>query len=224
MNSWPMKCLSPVFEASRLLKKFIALSVAALLTSCSSTSHAVSPSPADLGRFALIIKETPEGQATHSWKRIEDFDLPQPRPQPPRSGFTGYIELVANRQRDCHEEFNDCVDRCLSSPLPSGFEHVPQGGGAHARICRDQCWRAYLDCEELQDRRAPQPYEASSTDEAIDWLKRHRKEMLVGAVIIIAGCTFVVVSAGLGVIILAPVVVMASGGAATVPHIAAVSP
>jgi hypothetical protein len=208
----------------KIFNRLIALIVTALITSCGATRHVVSPSPAELDRFALIIKETPDGQVVHSWKHIEDFDIPQPRPRTTSREPTSHIKLVANRQRDCHEEFNECVDGCLSRPLPSGFEHVPQGGGAHARICRDQCWRAYLDCEELQDRRAPQPHEASSTDEAIDWLKRHRKEILVGAVIIIAGCTFVVVSAGLGVIILAPVVVMASGGAATVPHIAAVSP
>jgi hypothetical protein len=46
------------------------------------------------------------------------------------------------------------------------------------------------------------------TNEAIEWLKRHRTELLVGAVIVVAGVTFVVVSAGAGVLILAPLAII----------------
>jgi hypothetical protein len=57
------------------------------------------------------------------------------------------------------------------------------------------------------------PQEFTAVDGAVDWLKRHRTEVLVGSVIVIAGVTFVVVSAGAGVVILAPVVLLASADA-----------
>jgi len=41
-------------------------------------------------------------------------------------------------------------------------------------------------------------------NDAIDWLKRHRKELLVGTVIVAAGVALVVVSSGAGVVVLAP--------------------
>jgi len=46
------------------------------------------------------------------------------------------------------------------------------------------------------------------SNEAIEWLKRHRTELLVGAVIVVAGVAFVVVSAGAGVLILAPLAII----------------
>ncbi|WP_257457527.1 hypothetical protein [Archangium lipolyticum] len=65
----------------------------------------------------------------------------------------------------------------------------------------------YIDCKELQERR---PQEFSAVDEAIDWLKHNRQMLLVGSVVIIAGIAFVTVSAGAGVVILAPAVLLAS--------------
>ena len=49
---------------------------------------------------------------------------------------------------------------------------------------------------------------------AIEWLKGHRTQLLVGTVVVIAGVAFVVVSVGAGLIVLAPVVLMASADSA----------
>jgi hypothetical protein len=57
------------------------------------------------------------------------------------------------------------------------------------------------------------PQEFTAVDGAVDWLKRHRTGVLVGSVVVIAGVAFVVVSAGTGVVILAPVVLLASADA-----------
>jgi hypothetical protein len=53
--------------------------------------------------------------------------------------------------------------------------------------------------------------EFDAIDPAIDWIKRHRKELAVGAVVVIAGVAFAVVVAGSGgaVLALAPLLVMA---------------
>jgi hypothetical protein len=51
------------------------------------------------------------------------------------------------------------------------------------------------------------PLELRGMNEAIDWLKRHRREVLVGSIIVSAGLAFVVVSAAGGVLILVPLAV-----------------
>jgi hypothetical protein len=54
------------------------------------------------------------------------------------------------------------------------------------------------------------PQEFTAVDGAIDWLKRHRTTVLAGSIIVIAGVAFVVISAGAGLIVLAPVVLVTS--------------
>jgi hypothetical protein len=31
--------------------------------------------PHDLARYVLVVHETPDGQVTHDWKPLKDFDL-----------------------------------------------------------------------------------------------------------------------------------------------------
>jgi hypothetical protein len=49
-------------------------------------------------------------------------------------------------------------------------------------------------------------------DSAVDWVKRHRNEILAGAVVVIAGVAFVaaVAGSGGGALVLVPLVLMAS--------------
>jgi uncharacterized membrane protein len=75
----------------------------------------------------------------------------------------------------------------------------------------------YLDCVELEELR-PQEFSAMST--ALDWLKRNRRELLVGSTVIIAGVVFVVVSAGVGLVILAPAVLLAEAATGAEPVMA----
>lgn len=71
----------------------------------------------------------------------------------------------------------------------------------------EQCLTQYNDCLELQGLAAVQ---FPVVDGAVEWLKRHRTELFVGTVIVIAGVTFVVASAGAGIVVLAPVALLAS--------------
>jgi hypothetical protein len=174
--------------------------------------------------LVLLIEETPDGQPTHSWQRVGDFDLARSLHLSGGNRLSGSIVFAAARPRDCHAEFNDCQDACLSRPLAPGYEHVKQGSGAHKRICRDGCWQAYRDCEELQELRGRQTHEFTATDSALEWLKRNRKTVLVGSVVIIAGVVFVVASAGAGALVLAPAVLLTSAGITADQHLATVSP
>ncbi|RKH45010.1 hypothetical protein D7V93_35785 [Corallococcus llansteffanensis] len=64
----------------------------------------------------------------------------------------------------------------------------------------------------------------SAVGGAVDWLKRHRTELLAGAIVVIAGVTFVVISAGAGALVLAPMVLMASTGGAVESGFVGVAP
>ncbi|RKH54994.1 hypothetical protein D7V93_24145 [Corallococcus llansteffanensis] len=48
----------------------------------------------------------------------------------------------------------------------------------------------------------------SSAAEVSDWASRHRKSLLVGSLVVIAGVVFVVVSAGAGLVVLAPTLLL----------------
>ncbi|MBN1210441.1 MAG: hypothetical protein JXB05_36645 [Myxococcaceae bacterium] len=57
-----------------------------------------------------------------------------------------------------------------------------------------------------------EPQEFTALDGALDWLKHHRESILVGSVVVIAGVVFIVVSAGAGVLVLAPAVLLTASG------------
>ncbi|PTL77087.1 hypothetical protein DAT35_46450 [Vitiosangium sp. GDMCC 1.1324] len=77
----------------------------------------------------------------------------------------------------------------------------------------------------LQERR---PQEFSTTDQAVDWLKRNRTEVLVGSLVFVAGVAFFVAfppGAILGAVVsLVPVTALASSEVICEPHRAVVAP
>ena len=62
----------------------------------------------------------------------------------------------------------------------------------------------------------------SSVDKAVDWLKRHREEILVGTVIVIAGVAFTVIIVGSGgtALVLVPAVLLVSSAGPSMPYAA----
>lgn len=78
-------------------------------------------------------------------------------------------------------------------------------------VLSNTCREAYEDCLKLKEAHT---LEFTAMDEAIDWLKRHRQELLVGTIVTTAGVTFIVVSAGAGILVLAPLVLMTQSGTA----------
>lgn len=96
-----------------------------------------------------------------------------------------------------------------------------RGKGGKAEYCNERCNRAYNDCCRLRDL---EPQRFTAIDPAIDWLKDNRKTILVGTAVVIAGVVFVVVSAGAGLLVLAPVVLVASLEGSPEPSLRAVSP
>ena len=201
-----------------MLQKLTALSLSILLVSCSAPRHA-GPSPAgekDAVRQVLVIEKTPEGQVTHSWKPASHFDLSKYAYAISSSGsFTGSLVRVA-ANRDCEEERDQCEEMCKASLTGANWTHASVG--SKARICRDRCRPAYLDCSKLQER--AEAVKFSTTDKAVDWLKSHREELLVGTVVVIAGVAFAVAVVGSGgvVVVLVPAVFLVSTEAPSEPY------
>lgn len=90
--------------------------------------------------------------------------------------------------------------------LPSVQNHIRREDGGKKRYCARICLDEYLECLELQKSRGLQ---FTAADDALEWLKRHQKELLVGTIVVIAGVAFVTLSAGAGLVVLAPVVLVA---------------
>ncbi|WNG54288.1 hypothetical protein F0U59_05445 [Archangium gephyra] len=192
--------------------RHIVLFLCVLLVSCSATRYGAAPTSEELTRYVLVLEESPGGQVTEHWRHAEEFDLSWYRfPTSTRESTYGRIVRVAKTyQRDCDAENRQCIEMCMSRPLPRGFGHTTSGGrgkGGKAEWCRGQCQQAYNDCRELEGR---QRQEFSAVDEAVDWLKRHHQGLLVGSIVVIAGAAFVTVSAGTGLVVLVPVVLLAS--------------
>ncbi|WP_245814408.1 hypothetical protein [Cystobacter ferrugineus] len=184
----------------------------------SASTHG--PAVEALNRYVLVIQETPRGLITHDWRPVEEFDLSRPSLQPRAENTSRRILLAIARQRDCHEEFNDCIDTCMNRPLSEDYSHITSVG-AKREYCKKGCWQPYRDCEELRNLR---PREFSAAAPAIDWLKRHRDEVLAGSIDVIAGVAFIVAFPPGAIIALIPVTVMASSEVVREPSIAAVAP
>ncbi len=192
------------------LRWVIAASLGALLASCSTTRYASPSNAEELPRFVLILQETPDGQVTHAWQRAEEVDLSpyRYRASAGSSGTNGRIVLAAAWTRDCEEELIACHRDCEGSPLPRHLRHIPRRSPQHREYCTKKCQVPYIDCCRLREL---QVQEFTAIDSAVDWLKRHRKELLAGGVVVvIAGVVFVVVSAGAGLIVLAPLALVVS--------------
>lgn len=192
-----------------------------VLVACGSAQHPPSGETEPLTRLVLVIRELPDGQVTHSWQSAESLELaPDGTLVGARAGVPG-LKLTSSSERDCHQEYLQCHRECRSSPLPPNYRHIPRGSVRHDSYCWEKCKQPYLDCERLKEL---QPREFTAMDNALDWLKRNRKTLLVGSVVVIAGAVFVVVSAGAGLVVLAPAVIMASTAPGMLPKASGVSP
>ncbi|MGZ3458039.1 MAG: hypothetical protein ACXU86_05980 [Archangium sp.] len=188
--------------AYRLLTPCLAL----LLVACSSTHLATNPRAEELTDFVLLIREEPDGQVSHSWRRAAEFDLSQYGHLTSMGRRTGRIVLASSRPRDCDQEQIDCVQACMKRRLPSYQNHIKRVDGSKRRFCEKECLDEYMDCLELQKSRGLQ---FTVVDDAVEWLKRNREQLLVGTIVIIAGVAFVTISAGAGAVVLAPVMLVA---------------
>ncbi|WP_244224795.1 hypothetical protein [Corallococcus sicarius] len=190
-------------NAEAVGRRFTALALCVLLAACGATRATVAPAPEELPRRVLLLRESPDGSFTPEWRPAGEVDLARyvKAEEGPR------IVRTARSVRDCDAEHLECMQECLSRSLPRDYKHFesPRGKGGKEDYCNRRCLQPYLDCADLEKLR---PQELSSVEEVSDWASRHRESLLIGGVIIIAGVTFVIVSAGAGLVVLAPAVLL----------------
>ena len=210
-----MLSVSLMYIRSPPSQRLMASSLSLLLLSCSATGY-VPPGPSgstDLSRYVLVIEEAPDGQLSHSWRPLSGFDLSKSPYLAGNSRLEGHV-VRASFNRDCETELKGCEEMCRASLKGRDWTHA--SAGSKNAICRERCMPAYQDCCKLRDlAEAGKPRVSFPVvDSAVDWLKQHRRELLVGTVVVIAGVAFAVVVAGSGggALVLAPAVLLVSSG------------
>lgn len=159
---------------------------------------------------------------THSWKPVEAFRVQYPYLADSRDLQSRVIQVSFNR--DCEEERDACEDMCLAGLRGRHWSHM--SSGAKKDHCRQKCRQPYLDCSRLKELAEGKAVKFHALDDAVDWIERSSEKLLVGAVVVIAGVSFVVVvgASGGGALWLAPVLVLASSEAVSESSFLAVHP
>lgn len=223
-------------EGHRRPWSLLAASLCLLLVSCRATHPAAAgPSgPHELVRYALIIEEAPDGQVRHSWQPAEAFAQLQHRYRAiGGSSFDGQLVRAGGVDSACDAHLETCIKLCTGSPVPISiegkeFQEAPERWlKRRGRWCEETCVAFYAQCI-----RGRGPWaqgvkrEFSQVDSALDWIKAHREEILVGTIIVVAGVALVAVVAASGgtAIIFVPLVLVASNtpssGGAFAPQVA----
>ena len=206
-------------------QRAMAVSLVLILISCGTTRYSTAEptGPENLARFALIIKPRADGQVTHEWVPLKDFDMA--KLQLAMHSVTINRDIVrvstsdSELQEYCEGRRLQCEQDCLTSSRPFLVDwrrytdtQVKPWRVARYAWCPKNCLDAKVDCT----KRRGKWYEEYSPSfqaiaPAIDWLEEHHTELLVGTVVVIAGVAFAVVVAasGGGALALAPLVLFA---------------
>ncbi|MFE8597246.1 hypothetical protein [Archangium violaceum] len=176
-----------------------------------------------MSRYVLIIQESSDGRASHAWQLLSDFEL---------SGYSEFTSqdrldapvLRASFNRDCEAERDRCEKMCKASLKGRNWTHASDR--SKKAMCSERCLPAYTDCCKLRELAEAGKLRVSfpAIGSAVDWLKQHHRELLVGAVVVIAGVAFVVVGSGGGALVLAPFVLLAAAGVPSVHALMQVVP
>jgi len=103
--------------------------------------------------------------------------------------------------RDCDAEQHECYDDCWNSePLP--YPQTARDGWLR-KHCTSKCLKVYMECEKANEQKARE-LKFSRIDEAIEWIRNHKAQVVLGTVVVIAGVAFVITTGGSGALILAP--------------------
>ncbi|XXF78494.1 hypothetical protein P2318_01680 [Myxococcaceae bacterium GXIMD 01537] len=108
--------------------------------------------------------------------------------------------------RDCDGEHVECFRQCWNSTPP--LRSIRKGSGKHYEYCTEECRERYMDCVKETERPAQRSgsstLQFSNMDKALGWLRRHKAEVALGTIVVVAGVAFVVSTGGAGALVLAP--------------------
>lgn len=200
----------------------ITIGLVFLLVSCSATRHAEaqSPAPQELARYAIVFEQQPDGHVAHTWIPLKEFKLANlPHSFSASSPRRNIVRVSSGLSAYCDGRYDQCERDCLSSSKPFVIGHrkymdtrAQPWRIARSWWCESNCLEARAECNKGRGEWAEQYVaEFDGIDPAIDWIKKHREELALGAVVIIAGVAFAVVVAGSGgaALALAPLLLIA---------------
>lgn len=199
------------------------MSLALVLVSCSAAySLAVGPTgPRELSRYVIVLAQQPDGQVVHAWIPLKEFELTKFQHAMSTRNVRREIVRVSSSTLDayCEGRYDQCMNDCLnnSRPFTIGRRKYMDTRTQPWRIargwwCRENCMEALVECKKGRGEWAGEyAAEFDAIEPAIDWLKKHRTELVVGSVVVIAGVAFAVAVAGSGgaALVLTPLLVMA---------------
>jgi hypothetical protein len=212
-----------------IAQKLVAVSLSLHLASCSAARpmFAGPSGPQELVRYVLMIEERRDGQATYSWKPLKDFDLTNHQYQMSMiSADRRIVRASRSSEEYCRGRRKQCEEDCFASSRPIQVGHLiyPRHRGPWrinkswwcpeaCGILEDMCKRGMGDWAE-----APVA-EFTEIGPAVDWVRNHREEILVGSMVVIAGVAFVAVMAsGGGALLLVPLLVLAENTSGKSPE------
>lgn len=216
-------------SAPSMVQRSLTTGLVLLLVSCSATRHSASgPTGArELARYVLVVEEAPDGQVTHTWRPLENFNLTELQYSLRAMTLSrGIMRVSTDQKAYCAGRREQCETDCLASskPLPIGHLRYPSYHGPwrlnkgwwcgqSCRMLEDMCNRGMGEWAEDYAK------EFDTIDTAVDWIKKHREELLAGTVIVIAGVAFVAVVAATagGVLVLVPLVLLAEANPEPAP-------
>lgn len=150
------------------------------MVACTSCAH--TPQSRDLNARTYVIDEDASGVGSALG-----------------TGGSGY---------NCDDELNRCFNQCWES-TKQPYPHVEHNEWYYEH-CTRECRKQYTKCvDEMEKEEAEQlkrrpPLEFSNFDKARDWLRAHKSEVALGAVVVIAGTAFILATGGSGALILVP--------------------
>lgn len=205
-------------------QRAMAVSLAFMLVACSATRYpAVGPSgPHELAGYAIVFEQQSDGQVSHAWIPLKEFDLTKFQRTLSTTTFRRDNNIVRASSSDldayCDGRHEQCVIDCLKSSRPFAIGHrrymdtkAQPWRIARSWWCPSNCMEAFIECKKGKGEWAENyAAEFDAIDPAIDWIKEHRAELVVGTVVVIAGVAFAVVVAGSGgaALVLAPLLLM----------------
>jgi hypothetical protein len=179
-----------------------------MLTACSGSQASQSTEPPQglpqsLYESVLVVRFIPGGQAEHSWQPALDWSHELSNLRARTASSSDSIVLASSRPRDCDQEQIDCHRDCMRRKPP--YPHGARRSHGHIEYCNNKCLNEYMDCLKLQKLEA---LSFPAIDRAADWLRRYQREVMIGTIVVAAGAAFVVISAGAGLIVLAPMALL----------------
>ncbi|HZI07363.1 MAG TPA: hypothetical protein VEZ71_25315 [Archangium sp.] len=168
----------------------------------------------------IVLEQRADGQVVHAWVPLKEFDLT--KFQHAMSTMRVRRDIVRVSSSDlnayCQGRYEQCMDDCPKSGRPFQIgrrkymdTRVQPWRIVRGRWCQENCMDALVECQKGRGEWAEEyAAEFDAIGPAVDWLKKHRTELAVGSVVVIAGVVFGVVVAGSGgaALVLAPLLLM----------------